>query len=90
MPRSYYSGCPDLAVEVRSPDDTRKRVHTKALSWLHHGARMVWVVDPLAESVTVYRGRNDVHELGGEDVVQGGDVVPGFCVRVRDLFPTDV
>ncbi|HEU4417445.1 MAG TPA: Uma2 family endonuclease, partial [Planctomycetota bacterium] len=88
--RGYFPGPPDLAVEVRSPDDTRRKVHKKALSWLRHGARMVWVVDPMAESVTVYRGRDDVDELGEEDEAQGGDVVPGFCVRVRDLFASDV
>ena len=87
--RGYFPGPPDLAVEVRSPDDTRKQVHEKALSWLRHGARMVWVVDPMAESVTVYRGTDDVRALGADDEILGGDVVPGFCVRVRDLFPID-
>ena len=84
--RGYFPGPPDLAVEVRSPDDTRKKVHKKALSWLRHGARMVWVVDPMAESVTVYRGRDEVCEFRDDDVVEGGDVVPGFRVPVRELF----
>lgn len=87
--RGFFPGPPDLAVEVRSPDDTRQQVHEKSLSWLHHGARMVWVVDPMAERVTVYRGRNEVNELVADDVVEGGDVVPGFRVSVRELFPNE-
>ena len=50
---------------------------------------MVWVVDPMAESVTVYRGSDEVCELRENDVVQGGDVVRGFRVSVRELFPNE-
>jgi Uma2 family endonuclease len=85
--RGFFPGPPDLAVEVRSPDDTRQQVHEKSLSWLRHGVRMVWVVDPKAERVTVYRSRDEVYELVADDVLQGGDVVQGFRVPVRELFP---
>ncbi|HZN40301.1 MAG TPA: Uma2 family endonuclease [Planctomycetota bacterium] len=87
--RGYFPGPPDLAVEVRSPEGTRRQLHEKVLSWLRHGTRMVWVVDPAKESVTVYRGTDEVHELREGDEIQGGDVLPGFRVLVRDLFPTE-
>ncbi len=86
--RGYVPGAPDLAVEVRSPDDSRRQLHRKALSWLRHGARMVWVIDPVATNATVYRSKDDVREIDEGGYLLGGEVVPGFRVRLRRLFPT--
>ena len=83
----YFPGPPDLAVEVTSPGETPTEVHEKALRWLEHGTRLVWVVDPIARRVTAYRSRDDIRILGIDDDLHGGEVVPGFAVRVRDLFP---
>ena len=83
----FFPGPPDLAVEVTSPCDSWGDVQEKALSWLEHGARLVWIVDPKAKRVTVYRGPRDVVVLGPADTLDGGEVVPGFAVAVRALFP---
>ncbi|HZN38651.1 MAG TPA: Uma2 family endonuclease [Planctomycetota bacterium] len=83
----YFPGPPDLAVEVTSPTDTYTEVHQKALSWLEHGTRLVWVIDPVARHATVYRGRDDMTVLGADEELTGGDVLPGFTVALRDLFP---
>ncbi|MEO6598077.1 MAG: Uma2 family endonuclease [Planctomycetota bacterium] len=85
----YFPGPPDLAVEIRSPSDSRLELHEKALSWLAHGVRLVWVIDPIAERVAVHRTAHDVHELGESDDLTGDEVVPGFRLAVRDLFATD-
>ena len=87
--RGYFPGPPDLAVEIRSPDDTRRQLHERALSWLCHGARMVWVIDPFATNATIYRSKDDVREIGEGGDLQGEDVVPGFRVALRELFRTD-
>lgn len=58
----------------------------KALNWPDAGTRMVLVVDPQQRTATVYRSRNDVTLLGGDGVIDGGDVVPGWRVRVAELF----
>ncbi|HEX5053372.1 MAG TPA: Uma2 family endonuclease [Planctomycetota bacterium] len=86
----YFPGPPDLAVEITSPSDTFTAVHEKALCWIEHGTRMVWVVDPVAKRTTVYRSAQDVRMLGNDDELTGGDVVPGFAVRVRELWPDGV
>jgi Uma2 family endonuclease len=83
----FFPGPPDFAVEVVSPSDTLTAVHEKALSWLEHGTRLVWVVDAKAHRVTVYRSKEDVCVFGVHDTVGGGDVLPGFSVAVRALFP---
>ena len=87
--RGYFPGPPDLAVEIRSPGDRRRGLHERALSWLRHGARMVWVIDPIAANATVYRSKEDVREIGEDGDLLGEDVVPGFRVSLRDLLADD-
>lgn len=84
----YFAGPPDLAVEVISPTDTFSEVHAKALAWLDHGARAVWLVDPTAHTVTVLHARDSVRVLAETDELSGGDVLPGFACAVRELFPS--
>jgi Uma2 family endonuclease len=84
--RGYRSGSPDLAVEVISPSDTPREVEEKVLEWLNGGAQAVWVVNPKLRSVTVYRSLTDVVTLTETDILDGGDVVPGFNISVAEIF----
>ncbi|MCB9878770.1 MAG: Uma2 family endonuclease [Planctomycetes bacterium] len=83
----YFPGPPDLAVEVASPSDRYSEVHEKALSWLDHGTHTVWVVEPMARTVTVLRARDDMRALRENDLLDGGDLLPGFSCAVAALFP---
>jgi Uma2 family endonuclease len=82
----YWPGAPDLAVEVVSPSDTYADVQEKVFDWLEAGARMVIVVMPRRRSVTVYRALNDIIVLTENDSLDGGDVVPGWTMSIKDLF----
>ncbi|HEX5054251.1 MAG TPA: Uma2 family endonuclease [Planctomycetota bacterium] len=84
----YFPGPPDFAVEVISPSDELADVHEEAVFWLEHGTRLVWVVDPKANRVTAYRSKNDVRVFAVGDRLEGGDVVPGLCLSVREIFPS--
>ena len=84
----FFPGPPDLAVEVISPGDRRTEIAQKVRRWLGHGTRLVWVVDPVARTVAVHEPSGTVRLLGTEDRLTGGDVVRGFAVRVRELFPS--
>ena len=86
LPDSYWLGAPDLAVEVRSPSDTRAELMEKAAEYLRCGARLVWVIDPKQQSVTVSRPEATPAILTSGDELDGGDVVPGFRFRVSRLF----
>jgi Uma2 family endonuclease len=86
LPEGFWPGPPDLAAEVVSPGDSFTEVQEKALCWLDAGTRMVLVVDPQQRTATVYRSRADVTLLGGDDVIDGGDVVPGWRAKVAELF----
>ena len=84
--RGFFPEAPDLAVEVLSPNDRANEIAAKIQDWLNAGCRMVWVVDPEATSVTVYRTPNEFAILGSADMLVGEDVLPGFSVRVGSLF----
>jgi hypothetical protein len=47
---------------------------------------MVVLVLP-GESVEVYRPGHKPLVLSVDDIIDGGDVLPGFRLPVRDLFP---
>ena len=87
--RGYFPGAPDLAVEVISPGDTYSEVEAKVEEWLEAGSRMVVVVNPRNETLKVYRGLTDVTRLTVVDTFDGADVVPGFRLPVRRIFPTE-
>ena len=82
----YHSGAPDLVVEVLSPSDTVGKVEAKVAQWLQAGARLVWVVSPKLHTVTVYRSLTDIVTLTEKDNLDGGDVVPGFQIKVAEIF----
>jgi Uma2 family endonuclease len=82
----YWPGAPDLAVEVISPGDTYAEVEEKVFDWLAAGTRMVILVKPRQRAVTVYRSSSDIVMLTEHDVLEGGDVVPGWRIQVRELF----
>lgn len=82
----YWPGAPDLVVEVISPSDIYTEVDEKVSEWLAAGARMVVVVNPRKPSVTVYRSLTDIAVLTQDDTLDGGVVVPGWTMSVRDIF----
>jgi len=82
----FWPGAPDLAVEVVSPGDRYTDVEEKVFDWLDAGARLVIVANPRKRLVTVYRSLTDVVVLTEADVLDGGDVVPGFAMPVKDIF----
>jgi Uma2 family endonuclease len=86
IPVGYWPFPPDLAIEVVSPSDQAESIDEKALDYLRCGVREVWVVHPRSRRVTIYRSRRDVHTLTEDAELDGGDLVPGFRVRVGDLL----
>ena len=81
-----FPGPPDLAVEVLSPSNTPSAIHAKVGDYLAAGARCVWVIDPEAEAVVVYRSLLLPRTLTETDLLDGEDVVPGFRAAVLELF----
>lgn len=77
---------PDLAVEVLSPSNTLAEVQEKVLDYLDAGTEEVWIVDPAGRTLTVYRSRSEIRMLVEGDVLDGGQLLPGFRVTVGELL----
>jgi Uma2 family endonuclease len=86
IPRGYLRVVPDLVVEVRSPGDAWREVMAKGMMWLEAGAMLVWLVDPSTESVTELAREQPPRRLTREHTLDGGEVLPGFELPVRELF----
>ena len=85
-PGGWGRGAPDLAVEVLSPSDTSTANHQKTLDYLRAGTRLVWIVDPTARTVTVYRADGSARLLLERDALEGEDLLAGFSVPLAELF----
>ena len=77
---------PELAIEVLSKGNSKQEMADKLVDYFDAGARLVWYVDPRRETVTVYLASDQSTILRGDDLLTGGDVLPGFAVTVRSLL----
>ena len=82
----FFQGAPDLAVEVLSPTDRAGDLLAKVHEWLAAGCRAVWVIDPGARTVSVYRRRDQMVVWNVSDALAGDDIVPGFTLPVGEIF----
>jgi Uma2 family endonuclease len=77
---------PPLAIEIKSADDTFRLMRRKAEYYLQNGSQLVWLVFPENKQVEVYVPDADVVTMGEADMLDGGAVLPGFSIKVGDIF----
>ncbi len=77
---------PDLAVEVLSRSNTLAEMRIKTDEYFAAGVRQVWLVDPNSRTVTVLEAADRSATLHEQDVLDGGTVLPGFTITLRELF----
>ena len=82
----YNPNPPDLAVEVVSPSDDLKRLQIKVVNYLAAGT-VVWVVYSETREVEIYAPGKAVKIVDINGVLDGGDVLPGFTLPVKEIFP---
>jgi Uma2 family endonuclease len=81
----YLTTPPLVAVEIRSDSQSRASQQRKARAYIQHGTKMVILTFP-REHVEVYWPSHDPLVLTAEDTIDGGDVLPGFQLAVRDVL----
>lgn len=81
---------PDLAVEVVSPSDLAEAVRLKIIEYFRYGVTQVWVVWPQARCVDVYESPTTPRVHTAEDTLEGGSLLPGFSLPLREYFREEV
>jgi Uma2 family endonuclease len=78
---------PNLAVKVLSESNTPAEMDRKRREYFAAGVELLWVIDPVGRTVTVYTplDRPDAVLTENETLV-GGNVLPGFSLSLRELF----
>lgn len=87
IPDGWTPFPPDLVVESVSPNDLADDVIAKGHMWLAAGARVAWIVFPHTRALMVIYPGPRYTMLDENEHVDGGDVVPGFRLRVGDILP---
>lgn len=77
---------PDLAVEIVSPGDSAAEIVEKTEEYFAAGTRLVWVVYPDSCKVYVYHSTTSVDIIAIDGVLDGGDILPGFKLSLREIF----
>jgi Uma2 family endonuclease len=83
---TLIEGVPLLAVEILSPSDTQEEIDTKLTTYLSAGVALVWIINPLRRTATVYCPDALPQFVNEQDDLDGGAVLPGFRIRFGELF----
>jgi Uma2 family endonuclease len=84
--KGAIQGMPDLAVEIKSPDDTNKQMRATADFYLANGCKMVWLVFPDKKFVEVHLPDGNYETYVEGDTISGGEVLPDFSITVAEIF----
>ena len=84
--QGYLEVIPELVIEIVSPSDQQQAANDKTLMWQSHGVLMVVEVYPAERAVMVHRPGISAVTLTTDDVLEGGDVLPGFSLPLREIF----
>jgi Uma2 family endonuclease len=77
---------PSLAVEVISPSNTAAEIEDKRKEYFEAGVKVVWVVYPTSQTIHVYNSPDECRVISENGILDGGAAIPGFQVKVADLF----
>jgi Uma2 family endonuclease len=79
-------GAPDLVIEVLSPASRKSDEGLKRKRYDLYGVHEYWIVDPDAETVTIYRRNADALERVETPEPITSPLLPGFALDVREVF----
>ena len=86
LPQGFFPGPPDLAIEIRSPNDKQKDIHAKIDDYLRLGVQVVWDVDPAAKTVIIHRADQDPKAYSADGTLSEPDLLPNLSLPVAEIF----
>ena len=84
--QSFFPGAPDLAVEVLSPNNTRKETDDRLKDFFGSGTQIAWIINPDTECVEVCHAPDRRQLQGSGADLDGEHLLPGFRYPIADLF----
>ena len=82
----YIPEAPALVAEVISPSESAIYIDDKVSDLLAAGSQLIWLLYRRSRSVQVYTPDNMMRKVAAGDVLDGGDILPGFSVALTSLF----
>jgi len=83
---SYIDGPPVVAIKVLSPYDKQKEIDEMIEEFVECRVPLVWIVDPMDETVTVYRPDAEPVLFNRKQNLAGFPELPGFSCSVAEIF----
>jgi Uma2 family endonuclease len=77
---------PNLAVEVLSPSNTKAEMARKLRDYFAAGVELAWVIDPKTQTAKSYTSPDKFVSIGKAGGLDGGSVLPGFRLPLKQLF----
>ena len=77
---------PVLAVEILSPSDKQEEILANVQDYLESGVMLVLLLEPVFETVTVYRPDAPPTLLSGTQELSADNHLPGFRCAEREFF----
>jgi Uma2 family endonuclease len=59
----------------------------KLVDYRAAGIPLIWVINPHARYVRIFRPRQRIEELNDTDQLTGDAILPGFTAQAGELFP---
>jgi len=85
-PETFGDAAPDLCVEIISPSESPEDIAGKMREYFTSGAEQVWHVFPETQQVIVFTSPTEAQTFNGDDILNAGEMLPGFSYRVAEFF----
>jgi Uma2 family endonuclease len=82
----YDALAPDLVIEIVSPGNTASALNEKIAAYFQAGVQRVWAIYPTTRLVYDYAALKQVTILDEGETLDGGAILPGFSIPVREIF----
>jgi Uma2 family endonuclease len=83
---THIDRAPDLIVEVLSPHDLAYDVSAKVDEFFRAGTAEAWVVHPHLKQLDRQRADQSSRRYGVSETLDGGPLLPGFALRLAEVF----
>jgi Uma2 family endonuclease len=71
---------------VLSEGNTRAEMARKVREYFEAGVRLVWLIDPKKRTARVFSVPERSVLIRADQTLDGGEVLPGFVIRLTDLL----